>query len=170
MKAVSWNCRGLGGTQKLEVIKRFKSMDSASILLIQETKKSAEDSIATIKSIWPKGEGLAISASGASGGLLCWWNSYKFKLSSAIENRNWILIKLENKERKEQFWIGNLYGPTMNSQKESFWTSLEEQCEDKKLLPCYIAGDFNATILEDERRGGNKVRDPFRERMEDLIS
>ena len=37
--------------QKLEVIKRFKSMDLALILLLQETKKTAEDSIAAIKSI-----------------------------------------------------------------------------------------------------------------------
>ena len=58
----------------------------------------------------------------------------------------------------------------MNSQKDSFWTSLEEQCEDKKLLPCFIAGDFNTTISTAERRGGTKVRDPFGERLEDLIS
>ena len=75
MKVVSWNCRGLGGYQKLEVIKRFKSMESVTILLIQETKKSAEDSIETIKSIWSKGTGLATSANGASGRLLCWWNT-----------------------------------------------------------------------------------------------
>ena len=50
--------------QKLEVIKRFKSMETASLLLIQETKKSAEDNIAIIKNIWPKGTGLAISANG----------------------------------------------------------------------------------------------------------
>ena len=88
MKVVSWNCRGLGGSKKLEVIKRLKTMESASILLLQETKKSAEESIALLQSIWSKGKGLAISTSGASGGLLCWWNSDKFELSSAIENRN----------------------------------------------------------------------------------
>ena len=102
--------------QKLEVIKWFKTMEAASILLIQETKRSAEDSITTIKHIWPKGTGLAINATGASGGLLCWWNSDQFTLCSAIENRNWILIKLENKKNNnEQFWIGNVYGPTMKS-------------------------------------------------------
>ena len=89
---------------------------------------------------------------------------------SAIENKNWLLIKLENKENKEKLWIGNVYGPTMNAQKDSFWTSLEEQCEGKMLLPCFIAGDFNVTISADERRGGTKVRDPFGERLEDLIS
>ena len=97
MKIVSWNCRGLGGNQKLEVIKRFKSMEAASILLLQETKKSAEDSVSAIKSIWPNGNGIATNASGASGGLLCWWNTKNFELLSAIDNRNWLLIKLENK-------------------------------------------------------------------------
>ena len=88
MKVVSWNCRGLGGTHKIEVIKRFKSMEFASILLIQETKKSAEDSIAIIKSFWQKGSGLATNANGASGGLLCWWDSDKFGMISTIENKN----------------------------------------------------------------------------------
>ena len=114
MKIVSWNCRGLGGIQKLEVIKRFKTMEAASILLLQETKKSAEDSVSAIKSIWPNGNGIATNAIGASGGLLSWWNTNKYDFHSAIENRNWLLIKLENKESKDQFWVGNVYGPTLN--------------------------------------------------------
>ena len=88
----------------------------------------------------------------------------------AIEDRNWLLIKLEDKDSKNFFWVGNVYGPTLNAQKERFWKSLEEQCAGKLLLPCYIAGDFNVTISADERRGGTKVRDPFGERLEDLIS
>ena len=74
-------------------------MESASILLIQETKKSAEHSISTLKKIWPKGDGYAISSISASGGLLSWWDSDKFAMHSVIENKNWLLIKLENKEK-----------------------------------------------------------------------
>ena len=103
MKLVSWNCRGLGGSQKTKVIKRFKSMESVSILLIQETKKMAEGSLTTLKKNWPKGEGIAISANGASRGLLYWWDSEKFVMHTAIENKNWLFIKLENKENKEMF-------------------------------------------------------------------
>ena len=100
MKLVSWNCRGLGGSQRIELIKIFKSTKSASILLIQETKKMAKHSLATLKIFWPKGEGLATNTSGASGGLLCWWDAEKFAMHSAIENKNWLLIKLEYKEKK----------------------------------------------------------------------
>ena len=106
MKVVSWNCRGLGGTQKLEVIKRFKTMESASIILIQETKKSAEDSLETIKSIWTKGTGIATNAHGASGGLLTLWNSEQYEMLEAIEDRNWLLIKLEDKTAQFFFGLG----------------------------------------------------------------
>ena len=117
MKPVSWNCRGLGGSQKIEVIKRFKSMESASILLIQETKKMVEDSLTTLKIFWQKGEGLATNAYGASGGLLYWWDAKKFAMHSTIEHKKWLFIKLENKEKKEMFWIGNIYGPTIHAHK-----------------------------------------------------
>ena len=40
-------------------------MEANSILLIQETKKTIEDSLSSMKKIWAKGEGKAISASGA---------------------------------------------------------------------------------------------------------
>ena len=89
---------------------------------------------------------------------------------SAIENKNWLLIKLENKETKEILWIGNIYGPTFQAQKDNFWKSLEDQCAGKMLLPCYLAGDYNVTISAKKQRGGTKVRDPFGERLEDLIS
>ena len=76
-------------------------MESISILLIQETKKMVEDNLATLKKNWPNGEGIAISANEAFGGLLCWWDSEKFVMHSAIENKNWLFIKLDNKEKKK---------------------------------------------------------------------
>ena len=88
MKLVSWNYQGLGGSQKIELIKRIKSMESNSILLIQETKKTAEDSLSTMKKLWAKGDGIAINAIGASGGLLSWWDNKKFSLRLSIENKN----------------------------------------------------------------------------------
>ena len=169
MKLVSWNCRGLGGSQETEVIKIFKSMELVLVLLIQETKKTVEDSLAILKIFWPKGEGFSISANGALGGLLCWWDSEKFVMHTTIENKIWLFIKLEKKENKEMFWIGNIYGLTIQEHKENFWNSLEEQSEGKKLLSFFITGDFNVTISADERKGGTKVRDPFGERLEDLI-
>ena len=95
-------------------------MESNTILLIQETKKTAEDSLWSIKKIWPKGEGKAISATGASGGILTWWDKGKFTMHSSIENKNWLFVELEDKESKETIWVGNIYGPTIQAHKDSF--------------------------------------------------
>ena len=78
-------------------------MELIFVLLIQETKKTIEDSLSTMKKIWSKGDGIAISASGACGSLLTWWDNEKFSLQSTIENKNWLFVKLENKENKEAF-------------------------------------------------------------------
>ena len=48
------------------------------------------------------------------------------------------------------FWIRNIYGPTVQDQKDNFWKSLKDQCDGKMILPCYLAGDFNVTISAEE--------------------
>ena len=128
------------------------------------------DSISSLKHLWPTGDGLATRANGASSGLLTWWDNEKFSLQITIENKNWLFVKLENKENKEAFWVGNIYGPTAQAQKETFWNSLEEQRYGKKKTLWFIACDFNVIVSADERKGGVKVRDPFGERLEDLAS
>ena len=145
-------------------------MESNSILLIQETKKTIEDNLSTIKKNCTKGEGKVVSTIGAWVGLLTWWDEDKYSMRSTIENRKWLFVELEDKENKEVLWVGNIYGPTIQAQKESFWNSLEDQCSGKKQCPYIIVGDFSVTISVEERRGGTKVRDPYGERLEDLIS
>ena len=86
MKLVPWNCRGLGGNQKVEAIKRFKFSKNITILTIQEIKMQEEDSLAIFKKIWKNGEGKAVSAQGASRGILTWWDKNLFNFKSAIEN------------------------------------------------------------------------------------
>ena len=79
-------------------------------------------------------------------------------------------MELVDKENKEFLWVGNIYGPIIQAQKETFWNSLEYQMIGKKQSPHIIASDFNVTISSKECMGGSKIKDPFGERMEDLIS
>ena len=123
MTLVSWNCRGLGGNQKIEVVKIIKSMESNSILLIQEKKKIAEDSLSTMKKVWPKGEGKDVSAMGASRGILIWWDEEKFSMRSAIESRNWLFVELVDKDNKEFIWVGNIIDLSFKIRKKLFGTS-----------------------------------------------
>ena len=105
-----------------------------------------EDSLVVIKKFWKNGKGKVVSAQGASGGMLTWWDKNLFKFKSAIENRPWLFVELECLETQETFYIGNVYGPTIHGAKEEFWTQLELQRHGKMHLTCIIARDFNVTI------------------------
>ena len=98
MKLVSWNCKGLGGKQNLEAIKRFRSTEENAILSIQEKKIQEGDYLILMSRNWARGEGKAVSASGASGGLFTRWDKQRYNMLSALENRNWLFIELEDKD------------------------------------------------------------------------
>ena len=67
-------------------------------------------------------------------------------------------------------WIRNIYGPTVHTVKDYFWLQLEMHRYGKVHLLCIIARDFNVTISREEKKGGSKVRDTFREILEDVIA
>ena len=83
--------------------------------------------------LWPKGEGKAVIVVGASGGILTWWDKSFFKSKSYIENQNWLFVELEDLDKKDTFWFGNVYGPMLHGNKGEFWNSLESQREGKSL-------------------------------------
>ena len=129
-----------------------------------------QDCLLTMKKICKIGEGKAVTAQGASGGILTWWNSNIYKFISAIENCHWLFVEIESLETQETLWIGNVYGPIIHGCKEELWTQLEQQRHGTMQFPCIIAGDFNATIYLEGKKGGSKVEDPFGEILEDIIN
>ena len=93
MQFVSWNCRGLGSNSKEEVVKDLVRMSSPEILLIQETKMEEPETIQASKKFWKKGEGRAVSARGASGGLATFWNSTTLDLLEGYSTIHWLFTK-----------------------------------------------------------------------------
>jgi hypothetical protein len=53
--------------------------------------------------------------------------------------------------------------------KDICWRSLLNLKNSEFSTYCIIVGDFNAIIHNSEKRGGRFVRDPFREKLEELI-
>ena len=98
MQFVSWNCRGLGSKPKEEAIKYIVKMNSPEILLIQETKMKEPETIQASKKFWKKGDGRAVSARGASGGLATFWNSSKLDLLEDFSNTHWLFTKFLHRD------------------------------------------------------------------------
>ena len=74
---------------------RISSLD---IFLVQETKLVEQEFLKVSNFFWKKGEGVAVSARGASGGLGTLWNSSKFELVHTTSYTHWILTILHHKD------------------------------------------------------------------------
>ena len=81
-----------------------------------------------------------------------------------------ISLRSKSLETQETLWIGNVYGPIIHGCKEELWTQLEQQIHGTMQFPCIIAGDFNDTIYLEEKKRISKVKDPFGEILEDIMS
>ena len=69
MKLVSWNYRGLGRNSKIEAMKDLLRISNPDILLVQEKKIEDVEFLQASNIFWKNNEGLAVSASGAYGGV-----------------------------------------------------------------------------------------------------
>ena len=70
MNFVSWNCRGLSNSSKVEVVNDLIIMASPDILMLQETKMD-EDSLLSIScKRWKMNVGKAVSARGTAYGIV----------------------------------------------------------------------------------------------------
>ena len=83
MKLVSWNYRGLGGSIKVEALKKIINTKKPDILLIQETKIPEDEVMSRPSLFWKFSVGKAISSRGASGGITTFCRADKFNIKSA---------------------------------------------------------------------------------------
>ena len=119
MKIVSWNCRGLGETNKVEAIKDIIKYERPNILLIQETKMSDVEVLALSHLFWTNSQGNAISSRGALGGIETLFSS-KYVIKNVKENQNWLLTEFQEKDDSNVNYVCNVYGPTHYRDKQSF--------------------------------------------------
>ena len=65
MQIVSWNCRGLGNSIKLEVVKDILKIEIPYIFILQETKIEGETLLDLRRIKWKLTLGKAVSARGS---------------------------------------------------------------------------------------------------------
>jgi hypothetical protein len=78
----------LGNPLKAEAVKDLLKIESAKILMLQETKIEGETLLEINNLKWKKKAGKTISARGSSGGLATLWAKDKFHLESSFETQH----------------------------------------------------------------------------------
>ena len=88
-------------------------MSSPDVLLIQEMKMEEPETIQASKKFWKKGEGRAVSARGASGGIATFWNSSSLALLDEYRTTHWLFTKLLHKESGHMVSLVNIYASVL---------------------------------------------------------
>ena len=98
------------------------------------------------------------------------WIEIIFELVDSFKLQNIVYTALKHKCNGCILNLFNVYAPVIYEEKQVFLDTVNRFKEDNLHIKSIVAGDFNTILYNSEKRGGNLVRDPFRERMEDFIS
>ena len=169
MKIVSWNCRGLGNSAKIEAVKDLMKVEPTDILMLQETKIEGEALLEINKHKWQKNTGKAINARGTSGGIATLWKVEQFSLVNSYNTQHWSFTELKHIASKLTIALFNLYVPTLHSEKKECWKTLNEFLEQNSPNNINIAGDLNLVMNGKEKRGGRTNKDQMIYVVEDMI-
>jgi hypothetical protein len=115
-------------------------------------------------------EGIAISSTGASGGILTLRDSQIWGEEVTFCANYWILTVLNYKDTSLKFYLINIYMPNRYSDKIECWYSLFAIQESLDMSSIKVGDDLNTYLYQSEKKGGSRVRDPQSEKLIDLIS
>ena len=84
MNLVSWNCKGLGTSSKVEAMKDLITMALPDVLLLWEAKIEASNLLSIRNHIWKNNAEKAVSARGSFEGLATLWSEDLFSLENSF--------------------------------------------------------------------------------------
>ncbi|GKV49313.1 hypothetical protein SLEP1_g56069 [Rubroshorea leprosula] len=149
-KGAPW---GVGWVVEKKEVRRLVQGEKPDFLFLQETKLEKVD-VGICRQLWNSYEvdWVAKGSSGASGGLLCMWDSRRFVRRQDFSGDGFVGLVGEWGANKRQYSLINVYGPNDRQKKASLWEELRKMVTDKE--GCWlIVGDFNAVRGPEERRG-----------------
>ena len=162
IKILSWNVRGANDRVKRKVIKALIRSQRADLACLQETK--IQDMSRRIVHSLGVGKFLgwgAMSARGAAGGVVVFWDNRVLELVGMEVSLFSILCCFKNCEDGFLWTFTGVYGPTMKRYRELFW---EELGAIRGLWPdpwC-IGGDFNVVRFPNERSRERRLTESMR--------
>ena len=151
MKIITWNVRGINASDKRGRIKQLLDFTKGDIILLQETKLSAQVFDKTLAK-WTNWLSVHAEGHGASGGLAILWNAKSIHGILIGQDSNWQLLKVEHFDLK--FLIFNIYGPTSTNDKRNLWAVLTNLIQQEREMNFILGGDFNALLSMSEKKGG----------------
>lgn len=153
IKLLSWNTRGLGCPDKCNGVRSMIRFARCDVVCIQESKLN-EFNLAYFSSFLPsylEKSCVYINAVNHNGGCIISWRKSYTSLNS-WSTRHTCSVVLRQNSSGSVFTVTNVYGPSVDAQKQDFLRELEELAKTIQ-QPWCLVGDFNMVRWMIDRSG-----------------
>lgn len=163
MNFLSWNCRGLGNSRAVRVLRDVVKTRKPDFLFLSETLVRS-DKIKTLCSSLGFVHSFAVDCIGRSGGLAVMWRSTVVcTIDSYSVNHIDVLVL---RDQIPQWRLTCFYGIPERSRRRDSW-ELIKQLSSTSTMPWCIFGDFNDLLFQSDKEGVHDhpqyLMDGFRE-------
>lgn len=151
MNVVSWNCRGLGNSHAVRVLRDVIKSHKPDILFLMETLSNKEKINVMCDKLGFDNH-LAVECVGRSGGVaLCWKSKVKCCVNSY--SNNFIEVEIMNGSMTKWRLTG-FYGFLDRARRRESWKLLKSLA-DKSNLPWVVIGHFNDMLSINDKKGNH---------------
>ncbi|XP_042954649.1 uncharacterized protein LOC122291063 [Carya illinoinensis] len=150
MKILSWNCRGLGNPQTVQILDVLIKEKKPDLVFLMETKLSYTKASRISKRFRFQGS-VVVEAVGRGGGLMLMWKEES--LAELINySQHHINVSIWDESISKRWLLTCFYGHPVSSLRDKTWSLLAS------FKPADggwgVIGDFNEVLFSDEKEGG----------------
>ena len=154
IKGLSVNVRGLNKSLKRRAVFRWLHQQNCSFVFLQETYSSKE-----CENTWQAEWGGKIffnhGTKHSKGTMILFHPKLNFKIEKQISDKNGRFIILDGSFADTRTVLVNIYAPNDVHQQVSFFKELQNRLQDYAEESIIIGGDFNCTLSDLDKKGGN---------------
>lgn len=164
MNFLTWNCRGTAARGFVPLIKDIKREYDASLMFLLETHSTEKAAKKQVKKMGFSGSHI-VESNGQAGGIWCLWDANSWNVEVLESSDQYVHLKVYWKNQMP-WWITVVYANPYYMRRNQLWDDLV-RLADSTNDSWVVLGDFNATLTDNERKGGasdpaNRGRQSFR--------
>ena len=149
MNYMIWNSRGTGSQSFPSLVRELKKYYKLDFLAIFETRSNAVKADRRIRQLGFSKYSFT-AADGYSGGIWCLWEEVSMRVEVMKQHKQFMHLQITN-SKQEKWFLTVVYASPNRVYRRTLWSELFD-IKDSMSGPWCIGGDFNATILAEERR------------------
>ncbi|XP_038974426.1 uncharacterized protein LOC120105762 [Phoenix dactylifera] len=151
MRALLWNCRGVGKPSFAPAFRRLVHLHKPEICVLFETRLSGV-SLQKVRKMLPRSWGFyAVESQGLSGGIIVTWLQGGCKID-VFNGCNQEVIIVISEEDRSPWVLAAVYASTRFIERRTLWEEASQLISQG--YPMLVAGDFNCIVHPHEKMGG----------------